>query len=151
MCLFFWHSTPARKWINRQITSACIHLHPCANMEADLNTNLDVAAHAPRQSTAFALSGGNRVPCKNQAPTYTQERTWFKAILTHNTCLVRYNVHSVSRGRCLARFVQAHLARFVKLHVFEPNCILCEAISCTTRVSPATYQSAQWFCVKFRS
>lgn len=43
----FWQGSSAWKQINRRITSARVRLHQCANVEADLNTKLDVATHAP--------------------------------------------------------------------------------------------------------
>lgn len=43
----FWQGSSAWKQINGRITSARVRLHQCANVEADLNTKLDVATHAP--------------------------------------------------------------------------------------------------------
>lgn len=134
---FFWHSTSDRApsaWeqINRPITSVRVHLHQCANVEADLNTKLDVATHALHTPPPWPFMGWSMKHCK-ETSTHLQLRTWCTLVNTQHR-LVSYNGSHNPSSRCLAQFIQPKIQ---KKCTFLSNCILWEATSCVAHVPPA--------------
>lgn len=106
---FFWHSTSDRApsaWeqINRRITSERVHLHQCANVEADLNTKLDVATHSLHTRPPWHFMGWSvkHSTCKKRTPTI---KIVMHTRLYTQHCLVSYNGTHIPSSRCLEQFI----------------------------------------------